>query len=138
MIQRIQSIFLLLCAGSLGSNFILPFASSANKAQQYFEDGLLSIQDNPLLIALVGLTAVLAIIDIFLYKNRPLQLKLALGLIFLIGVVIGLLGISIFNAQDITISLGTAAPIVGLIFATLSYFYIKKDDKLVKSMDRLR
>jgi len=138
MIQRIQSVFLLLSAGVLGSNFVFPFASSTNKAQIHFEDGLFTMQDNPLLLGLVISIAVIAFIIIFFYKNRQLQLRLSLVSLLLIGACMVLLLTTFLKFSEYSFGLGVYTPIVALIFTILAYIYIKKDDKLVKSMDRLR
>ena len=138
MIQRIQSIFLLLNAIVMGINFKLPFATSSNTAQTLFADGLYNVNDNHIILGLVGLSIVLSLIIMFLFKNRKLQLKLSLVSFIVIGALIGLLVLDFSKFQEYTIGLGTGSPVCALIFSTLAYIYIKKDDKLVKSMDRLR
>ena len=138
MIQRIQSIFLLLSAGVLGSNFVFPFASSSNKDQIHFEDGLFTVQDNPYLLGLVITSALITFIIIFLYKNRQLQLKLSLLSFLLLGACMGLLFSTLPKFIDYSLGLGVYTPVIALVLTILAYVFIKKDDKLVKSMDRLR
>jgi len=146
MIQRIQSIFLLLASGSAFSLFALPFAStnSAVSSSTIFGDGLYNIHDNVGLIALFCLAGLLAFINIFLFNNRKTQLLV--GRIALVANIIGLvLALILFFNDSQTLGntnpndeLGIAAPIVYLIFGALALRYINKDEKLVKSMDRLR
>ena len=138
MIQRIQSIFLLLSAACLGSNFAFPFAHSDDKTQMYFEDGLFNIQDNHILLLLIVLTAALAFLTIFLYKYRLWQIRLSLITFLLIGATMGMLIMSFLNFKEYLFGLGILTPGLALIFSILAYVYIKKDDNLVKSMDRLR
>ena len=44
----------------------------------------------------------------------------------------------ISNTAKLTLQLGLAAPALSLIFSILANRFIRKDEKLVKSMDRLR
>jgi hypothetical protein len=82
-------------------------------------------------------------IAIFLYKNRKIQLMLALSVILLILVFIIL---SAFYSCKVTTGFGCeivpgvkmGIPVLMLVFTSLAYRGIKKDDQLVKSYDRLR
>ena len=144
MIQRIQSIFLLLAAGASLGLFGLPFASGSDTEQNVLlADGVFNLQDHiGLIIAFAGAGA-LALIAIFLFKNRSLQVKISLAsLLFIIGgigwgtyLLFSQAGESI---NSLSIGLGTFLPLLGIILTIVANRYIKKDDKLVKSMDRLR
>lgn len=146
MIQRIQSLFLLLAAGSAFSLFALNFASTNNAISQsaIFGDGLYNIQDNIALLILFCLAGGLAFVSIFLFKNRKTQLLLSR--IAIVANVIGfILALILFFNDMGTLGeatpndeLGIGAPIAFLIFGILAMRFINKDEKLVKSMDRLR
>jgi len=145
MLQRIQSIFLLLTSGAFFSLFAVEFASSDKTAAGIFSDQLYNIMDNPILIGMTALGGALALINIFMFKNRPLQLRLGYLLIvlsILLPLVAGLLMYNegSLNAPDVGIEdgLGIYMPIIALITTILANRFIKKDNKLVKSMDRLR
>ncbi|MEE9371985.1 MAG: DUF4293 domain-containing protein [Saprospiraceae bacterium] len=138
MIQRVQSIFLFLSTGALGSVFVFPFASSPDKTQEYFSDGIFNVHDDVILLGLIVTTVIACFVTIFLYSNRKLQLNLCLLSLFLIGGVFGMLIYSFSQLKDFTFDLGIASPILGFVMTILAYIFIKKDDKLVKSMDRLR
>ena len=138
MIQRIQSVFLLLCAAILGSNFAFPFATSTEKSQLYFEDGMFNIFDNTIILTIVSALIVLLLIILFLYNKRSLQLNLGYLGLLLIGGLTGYLGITLYRYSDISFGLGSLTPVIALVFLGLALSYIKKDEKLVKSMDRLR
>lgn len=146
MIQRIQSIFLLLAAAAAFALFALPFANTATSvaSSALFSDQIFNIQDDLILIILFCLAGGLAFISIFLFKNRKTQLMI--GRFAIIANVIGLVYAVILFMQDKE-SLGDATPndsaglylpIVFLVLALLAQRYIQKDVKLVKSMDRLR
>lgn len=146
MIQRIQSIFLLLASGSAFSLFAFPFASAGDTSTtSVFADGLYNIMDNIGLIILFCLAGLLAFIAIFLFRDRKKQLLL--GRIAITANIIGLvLAIFLFmnDTQNMKASVtpddgfGAYLPFLFLIFAFLANYFINKDEKLVRSMDRLR
>lgn len=145
MIQRIQSLFLLLAAGGLGSLFAVPFARSKKAIEEsaFLQDGLYNLSDHIALMVVFGLTALLALISIFLYRNRKLQLRLIA--LTLIGVLAGIaLAVVLFMRQGITLDsniqdgIGAYLPLAAILFLALAYRFIQKDEKLVRSMDRLR
>jgi len=145
MIQRVQTIFLFLAAGVFGGFFGLPFASSDVAAPEFFSDKVFNIMDHTALIGLSGLGILLALITIFLFKNRKLQIKFGY-LIICIAIILPAAAYFLFKNQSvstnssvpISIQPGVFLPLVAIILAAIANYYIKKDDKLVKSMDRLR
>jgi len=146
MIQRIQTIFLALAAACAFGLFGLPFATSSqsSEATSLFADGVYDINDHTGLLVLFCAAGGLALISIFLYKNRKQQILL--GRFAIIANVIGIILMMVLMYQDGTTSgaaevneqLGVGLPALFLVFAFLAQKYISKDDKLVKSMDRLR
>lgn len=147
MIQRIQSIFLFLAAASAFLLFAFPFATMAKQGKSaLFSDGIYNLQDNPFLLTLFCAAGLLAFISIFMFRDRKRQLLL--GRIAITLNVIGLLlGIILFMqdpvmATDETVvptdGLGAYLPFLFLVFVFLANYFINKDEKLVKSMDRLR
>ncbi len=66
-----------------------------------------------------------------------------LSLLAVVGAVVGLVVAGALFSQDTAgqtaqLGLGFGLPVVAIILTILAYRSIKKDDKLVKSMDRLR
>ena len=146
MIQRIQSIFLLLAGAALLSLFGIPFATSGQADTALFADKIYNLFDNTILIVLAALGGLAALINIFLFKNRELQLKLDY-LVITLSILLPIIAVFLVfksgseTAQEIDIQenyFGLAMPILAIIFAALANKFIKKDHKLVKSMDRLR
>lgn len=143
MIQRIQSIFLLLASGSCFGIFGTDAADSPApvEASRLFADASFDVFDSPVLIACFALAGVLLLADIFLFKNRPLQSKISAGALFVVGLGVGY-GIYLFFSNDIpanvTPDLGIGLPVLAVVFGTLASRYIKADEKLVRSADRLR
>jgi Domain of unknown function (DUF4293) len=145
MIQRIQSIFLLLSGIAFFSLFMVPFATSEVVIPQIFNDMVYNIQDSPILLALCILGGLISIGAIFLFNNRPLQLKMSyIATVFsiLLPLVAILLvfneGTSGAHADKIDDKLGIYLPFISLIFSILAGRYIHKDENTVRSMDRLR
>ncbi len=146
MIQRIQSIFLLLAAAAAFALFAFPFAStpSAVATSEMFADGQYNLSDNIALLILFCLAGGLAFISIFMFKNRKTQLLV--GRLAIVANIIGLvLAIALFmqdkdklGTVDPEDGVGLYLPFLFLVFALLAARFIGKDEKLVKSMDRLR
>jgi len=145
MIQRIQSIFLLLASGSFFSQFAFDFAYSDKSLPGLLSDKVYDILDSPILIVLAVLGGIIGLVNIFMFRNRALQLKLGnllIVLCILLPLVAFLLiyreGVAIAEGTDVNDGFGIYLPLIGIIMAVLANRFIKKDDKLVKSMDRLR
>jgi hypothetical protein len=135
MIQRIQTIWLLLAAilgfTSLKTAF---FIGSITTEPANHLTGMSNVW--LMISTIVGATV--ATLSIFLYKNRPLQLKLVL-----LALGISLLTIGLYYLEINKYAVGglalwcvvvIAIPVV-LILATIGIY---KDEQLVKSTDRLR
>lgn len=143
MIQRIQSIFLLLasvaCFGLFGTDAADTPAPVTDSA--LFNDGSFNVYDDPILIGIVVLAGVLFLADIFLFNNRKLQITLSR-----IGLLVMLLGAAYSSylwysdsaGASATPDFGIALPGLAIVFAVLAARYIAKDEKLVRSADRLR
>ncbi|MGB1216596.1 MAG: DUF4293 domain-containing protein [Saprospiraceae bacterium] len=151
MIQRIQSIFLLLCSGSAFAAFLSPMEffnvdkTKVTEAASTLADGDFDIYDNNAVLGLVIALGVFALISIFLFNNRKLQMsvtKLTIFLAILVATFIGVFFYMDSSAINLTTSImpsfGIGMPILCLIFGVLAHRGINKDEKLVKSMDRLR
>jgi Domain of unknown function (DUF4293) len=145
MIQRIQSLFLVLTAGVFGILFKLPFATSDKPSAQFLADKVFDITDHPALLGLAILGAALALISIFMFKNRKLQLRLGY-LIIIMAILLPAVAFLLFTNESASIDptvqvydqVGMFLPLGAILFASLANYFIRKDDKLVKSMDRLR
>ena len=145
MIQRIQSILLLLTAVVFGFLFKVPFAISSEPSVQFLSDGVFDITDHPALIALTVIGGLLALITIFLFRKRQLQLRLGY-IIIVMAILLPVIAFLLFtNASadveksvELQDQIGMFLPLAAILFTGLANYFIKKDVKLVKSMDRLR
>ena len=135
MIQRQQSLWLLLSTISAFFSFKLPFYTGQLKDGKYDElDG----GSNFFLVALTGISLVLSLITIFSYKDRKLQLKLAIG-----GAILSVLILIIYFTNMRNYEKGSIAFSCLFVFAMIAGYImaargIWKDEKLVKSLDKLR
>jgi Domain of unknown function (DUF4293) len=138
MIQRIQTIYLLVATIVLGLLFIpLSIGTSAPATNGVFADGILNTYDNMGLTALNALPALDFLIAVFLFANRKLQMIVtSIGTLFssMVGGVYAYLVMT--NAAQIAI--GAAMPLIALLCGYLAFRNIKKDEEIVRSADRLR
>jgi peptidoglycan/LPS O-acetylase OafA/YrhL len=136
MIQRIQSIWLLLAAICVFLTYQLPFYIGTN-AKGLAEYGL-NGRENFLLMLMTFLTGVLALFIIFLYKKRVLQLRLCV-----LGILLEAVLIFLYYREVQTFTTGTYAlwailhTVVVLCFV-LAAKGINKDEKIIKESNRLR
>ena len=144
MIQRIQSIYLLLAAvfsGGLIFVFTI-WTLSTNKAM--FALDLLKEEStllNSIPVLFLG-SAMLSVLSIFLFKNRQTQfvvnrINILINL-FLLGMLIYL---SLNLPGETSVSekgIGMFLPILVILLLVIANRAIKKDEDLVKSVDRLR
>ena len=146
MIQRIQSIFLLLASGSCFGLFGTDAADSEVKLDnsQLFNDGSYNVFDDPVLMGVFALAGIVFLANIFLFRNRPLQMKLSLLAVVLAVAGVGYGAFRYFTdaaaeiASAVSPDVGLVLPVITLIFGLLARNYIQKDEKLVRSADRLR
>lgn len=155
MIQRIQSLYLILIAvlsGFLLTGSVLNFIDKTGSGiKVVFTEiikstggqGIEVIEKLLPLTILIIIIPVFSLMTIFLYKNRKVQLRLALVLIILTAtqliafVHVSLSVISKFEAHLIP-GFKMIIPVLMLILSVLAYRGIRKDERLVKSYDRLR
>ena len=180
MLQRIQSFWLVLAACCMALCFLTPVAkyqmeiasmgqtveselnlvakSVPDQSKELLVPGANIVYGQKLtgfhtwpLVVLVILTGVVALVSIFLYKNRVMQMRVvAIG--FLLNVVYVFLlffwavdayGKAIPPAMhdgdpQVTWLAGAYVPIVAIVFFVLAHRGIKKDEMKVRAADRLR
>jgi len=155
MIQRLQSVYLLLVIimsvifisgklltynNSQGQIRTITFTGETPGAHPVSNSEIIKILPVSILSLLIP---ILALISAMLYKNRKVQAKfvmILLGIeILLIGTCVGYY-IFLFRNQFGGISFGYRAviPLINIILTLLALQGIRKDEKLVKSYDRLR
>jgi Domain of unknown function (DUF4293) len=143
MLQRIQTLYLLFAAACAAAMFLMPVYGGS------LQDGAVKnfmVSSNFLLFILVILLAIIPFATIFLFKNRPLQMKLVWVSILLTIVAIILVYVKAvdfgadktLNFKASSFKVSAALPVLELILLFMAFGGIRKDEKLVRSVDRLR
>jgi hypothetical protein len=139
MIQRLQTLWLLLGAFFTALTFKFPFYSGSimNSSHQLYS-AKLTAQFNALMLIVTSVLMAIIVVDMFLFKNRKLQLRLAILalIISIVDVVYYFSKIETFANGEL--SLASLFYFVVPIFLFLATRGIWRDQKLIKSLDRLR
>lgn len=159
MIQRIQTVYLLLAAFILALPVWLPYAvfkgiggvATYNLIGAEYErvDGSVIVsKPEYLALILTAICAVTLITAIFLFKNRRLQRATVYTATFSQFLLFASFVLTIFQAgKDLanhglafsfTDSLGLLSPVIAITLSILAGKNIRKDDELVRSADRIR
>jgi hypothetical protein len=154
MIQRIQSVYLFMTtviAVLFLSGTILKMVGGESSVINVTISGIYEYRagigdrlDSSLLLSFpVSLAGLIALITVFLFHNRKLQLRLSIA-----GLVLSFSGLlaeayylyEIHTRFNLSSGPGIKSiiPLLMMILLFLAYRGIKKDDQLVKSYDRLR
>jgi hypothetical protein len=143
MIQRIQTVYLIL-ASAVSGGFIFVFDLWKNLKSEIYALDLFSRESFLLKVIplLFMLSAIVSLATIFLFKNRKMQFVVGRLIILINLFLLGLLiYVSLTLPGGILISekgIGMFLPIVAILLIVLANKAIKKDEDLVKSVDRLR
>ena len=138
MIQRQQTLWLLLATLAAVLSFMFPFVIGKGLDKGIEVDKTIKAGSGFLLLITTGASAILSSGIIFLYKDRKLQMKLCL-LGLLIAVIIIILYISEMNKlSKSTLALFCILPFAIAAGYFMAFRNIRKDEKLVKSLDKLR
>jgi len=136
MLQRIQTVYMLVAALIIGGLYIwFPLIQD--------DAGIIVIErKEPLVFGLIFVSIAITIISILNYKKRQLQFvlnRLSIILNFI------LLGVFVYRALIVSgetlvseKGIGVFLPIISIVFLVLANKAIKRDEDLVKSVDRLR
>ena len=158
MIQRIQTLYLSLAFTAIVLLFAFPLAQffAENGAYVFSVKGLKNMVPGdaaafnpmiflPLIIVAAGI-ALLTLYAIFQYKNRQFQVKLTnIGVLLSIALIMSIFFLYIPMIEkkinivpDYSKAFGIYLPLVALVFLVMANRAIKRDEKLVRSADRLR
>jgi len=166
MIQRIQSVFLLILVIAMISLLFLPLWAKINpqtnnevvltafslSSQPATAAPTTTTEQNNIdkstfaIAALALLVTLVALYEIFQYKSRFTQIKLGLLNTFLLAVLMGTIFYYASYVGDELVKTnapgkyqaGFYLPLLGLIVNALANRFIKRDEDLVRSVDRLR
>ncbi|WP_223033066.1 DUF4293 domain-containing protein [Hanstruepera marina] len=136
MLQRIQTLYLLMAAVvSVGLIYVFELWTNPEGEKIY-------AHDVNYVFAIFLVSAFFSILSISRFKNRKSQFMLGRLNIILNFILLGVFVYQSLNLSGETVvsekGIGIFLPIVSIVFLALANKAIKKDEDLVKSVDRLR
>lgn len=131
-----QTVWWLLSMAVLIVFIFLPF-------RELSVNGTLTLQtplEFPMLLGLILTAAFATFVVVLLFKNRPLQIKIGRILLLLHSAIYSLLLYMYwhYSGEQQKLLLTIIVPAISFFFQTLALRAVKKDEALIKSMDRLR
>ena len=147
MIQRIQTLYLLLSTVLVSLLLLLPFAEITKDGAVFlmnFKGILLDgtvIQSGIIILLLVVVIVIMHIYAILKFKKRLLQIQV---IKFTIWGLLGLFGMfffiaySTFSGSVTNFKISHVFPVIAIILDWLAMRAIKKDEALIRSIDRIR
>ena len=150
MLQRIQTVYLLIIVALTVATLFLPLAVLQQGDALFSFDASAMIGEPELLypawglFALTAIIAIIALVTIFLYKKRILQIRLCVFNALLILGFYGFFAFLIYSLKgdmegaSVSVKIALSFPLVNLILDYLAIRNIGADEALVRSLDRLR
>ena len=155
MIQRIQTLYLLIAVGLMVVTLVCPVALLNVDGEQVtlsafgISDSVGKLSNMSIFMGIqLALSTLLPLVTIFLFKNRILQIRLCgaelvmlLGCLAIIGVSIGRMCRTLvdnFEWSMLALRLPVVMPIVAFILVLLAMRAMLRDELLVRSLDRIR
>ena len=138
MIQRQQTLWLLLCSIAALLSFMFPFVTGKVLDKTVEVDASIKAGADFLILIFTGGSLILSSITIFLYKDRKLQIKLCLLGILLAATIIFLYILQMNKVSKAVLALAAILPFLILFGYYMAFKNIRKDERLVKSLDKLR
>ena len=136
MIQRVQTIWMLLATGTVLLTLNLSFYSGILLTDNSFHS-LIAMEHFWLMVLTIALATGI-FINIFLFKHRGLQFRISFFAIFTECVIIFIYIWQTNNYSQGTFDLWSALHILIIIFLLMAVVGIYKDTKLIKDSNRLR
>jgi uncharacterized membrane protein len=140
MIQRKQTLWLLITIIAMIVSAFVPFAYKS-LIDELGVAKLQSITTRSITLLSLNTAAiiVMSFLAIFMYKQRKYQKILCLiGLVFSISLIVLEVLHGNKSAENTAVTFGIGLPCIAVLLLVKSYSDINADDKLVKSVDRLR
>ncbi len=151
MIQRIQTLYLFVVFLLMGAMCLFPLANFIRETEMFRLTawGVRTVGEYPVyeprliyMSILLGLSTLLPLVTIFLYKKRLVQIRLCfMEIVFLVGMqvyaVIYLYRCYLIS-DKIVFSLVDIFPLLGIVLTWVALRKIIKDEALVRSLNRIR
>lgn len=154
MIQRIQTLYLLIADLLVATLLFLPLAEMVDKQGILYQLNVAGVMRDGVadggellstwpLFSLAGLTIIVIALIIFQFKNRERQRRLSYIVLFLLLSLTAVIYYYIWQYNntlggEYSLKVFSSFPLVAAVFVYLAIRGIVKDDNLVKSIDRIR
>jgi hypothetical protein len=138
MIQRQQTLWLLLAGVAAFFTFQYPFFTGTRLENNMSVVAELDAGSNFFLLVLTGITIIVALIAIFLFKDRKTQLKVVIAGIVLSFVLLILYFVDAQKFDKGHFALSAILAVLVPASFCLAARGIYRDQKLIKSLDKLR
>jgi hypothetical protein len=155
MLQRIQSFYLFIVVVLLLMIFFNPLAIFFDQSGNLYmllyigvekltSSGWIIIKHSVLTSFLLVISIILTLVSIVLYKNRKIQIKVCYILMILLFCATCTIFLTYkwvqmqFLLKNSNLSMSSILPVISIILVYLAIIAIKKDEKLVRSADRIR
>ena len=148
VIQRIQTVYLIIAIILMVVFAFFPALSFELGGREFvygaLETGKVGVTHfDPLMLMLIVLISLLALIDIFLYKNLQRQMTVCfvdiiIGLAMLVAICIQAYMVGTRDGVTLTWQWYLVLPVLSIIFLMLAHKSMSKDKKMLRDSDRLR
>jgi len=123
MIQRIQTVYLAIVELlGFGGGLLIFLQSDPSTVQNVFGAAMIVI-------------AFLQMPLIILFKKRAMQIMLCKAMLIIL---LGISSFSILFSEELAIGIGSTIPVIQFLLVFLALRAIKKDEELIRSVDRIR
>lgn len=152
MWQRIQTVYMAVVAILFGVMLTTPIVGFSDASANYVLNyaGVVSVGNEPTLVlntmfltVVELIIALVALVSIFLYKKRMLQVRLSIfntilmiGYYFLLAMYIYI--VTSNTEMQFSLRLPIVFPLIGAILTYLAIRAIGKDEALIRSLNRIR
>lgn len=143
MIQRVQSLYLLIVGISAFTLYFFPFQKNIVNFSEivYLKLDLFNYTNNFIFVSsilnLIILTGAITII--FLYRNRIVQRVMCYYLAVLNVILLSLMYYGASTIKGIpTYQFPFFIPVLNAVLSIVAAYYIKRDENIIKSADRIR
>src|SRR5690554_2759250 len=150
MLQRVQSVFLLLASAAMLVAVVTPLATFVYNGDRVVFEAMGIYLNGDLndstwgLFAVGAVSSILVLFTVFLYRNRMLQIRLSIfNIVLMVGFYL-YFGFILFrlypveNLQFEKVGIGIIMPVIAIILTVLAIRKIGADEALVRSLERLR
>jgi len=141
MIQRIQSLFIVAAAGLGISLFFVPVIVFAGSEELFIVNAAGFTGANIWYFSLLSILCILPLfIQLFMYNNRKKQIligKISI-LMWILWILLFMLIVYLNEIANFSLQFGAIFPFLIVIFILLANRNIKKDEELIRSIDRIR